>query len=645
MCGKNISSANHYCHDCRTIFCESCVAKVNEEITVCSECGMNLFSTDEKTGTLYCKQCRDAGKENAKLRTIVKERSCCPKCHSTNTTHVDELKSDLKDIYKNIILDCRNILIDFQNFTDFLSLVKQHLMKLRLENPVLIHEPSLETDLLNVMEESTMIERRILNRINNFFLFLKSKQPYFFGNKPWQNEDIAMLETYIHQLQSDFLTFMGQVSESFNQPTDMLATLKTRLDFLTGVKEFFGKYVGKGVITLEKDEFPIISAEDVKLDSDEDDHKGHGHILITNRYFKFIKTQGVVKKSDGLLFSFPLTKLLSTEVTGKVIKRLVLKFQGIELKFNMDKPKMQTLVNYSEQFLDFDRLNKVDLDKVQRIKNFDVNSIFKIKTYIEENINALLNAGDLEALAAKPTGFYTVQDYAGHAGQANSLDPMMPTNGFSSGQESKQAYYPESQLDAARGTYDAIEYSRAANRPPFDDFGGSGHTPVYPKDPAAVTGDPRDFNAYPDERYAPRGSLQHQAQRPAYYAPARQQPPSYQQPIYHPYTEQGSPSPRTAPASQAYEEYDQQAFQARAQKSQETMMIMNALAEAENREGSIQETLRNLESKFETGKVAPSVYFQTHQLFAEKLKDVHRQIEDIKRQLDTANGAYQPPQF
>nr|MDO8110302.1 hypothetical protein [Candidatus Sigynarchaeota archaeon] len=325
------------------------MVKEKEEISVCSECGMNLFATDEKTGEYYCRQCRDEGIDNATIVMVTKEKMVCPKCRSHNTSEIDELKSNLKEKYKNIVIESRSVLDDFSTFTNLLSASKQKLMKLRLETPVMLHEPGMEQEMLTLIEEGSLIERRIMNRIHNFFLFLQSKKPFFFSGKPWQNQDVPVLETYINQLQTDFLSFTAQVSESFNQPLDMLQGLKDRIEFLLGIKEFFIKYINKGVITVDKTEYPVIHVEDVKLDSDDEEHKGHGHVLVTTKSFKFVKSQGYLKKTDALLFSFPVSKLLTTDVTGKIFKRLTLQFQGINLKFNMDKSKMQLLNKYFEQ--------------------------------------------------------------------------------------------------------------------------------------------------------------------------------------------------------------------------------------------------------------------------------------------------------
>ena len=628
ICKRNVKSANYYCHDCHTIFCNSCVVKEREEISVCSECGMNLFTTNEKTGELYCRNCRDEGIDNARIVKVLKEKTLCPnpKCHSPNTSEVEELKSNLKEKYKTIVLDSRNVLDDFSNFTSMLSAAKQRLLKLRLEMPVMLHEPGLEQDMLNLIEEGSSIERRIMNRIYNFFLFLRSKKAYFVDGKTWQNQDIAVLETYINQLQSDFLSFTGQVSESFGQPFEMLQTLKERIDFLMAIKEFFMKYITKGVISLEKGEFPVIHVEGVKLDSDDDEHKGHGHVLVTTRSFKFVKSQGYLRKTDALLFSFPVTKLLSMDVTGRVFKRLSLQFQGISLKLNLEKSQMQVLSKYFEQLLEFEKSNKLDEAKIAKVKSFDINSIFKIKTYIEENISALLNPGDMlvenldNALTPAPQGKDMNFGMAG----AQEFEPSMGS--------SRGLSYNNNMASMAGNQQNQPQYDMFSSNPRqqipsqcFQDdlpvMGGTQQQDYMLKHPAISTGDPRSFTPTQQGIAFSQGNM------------ARTMPAQGFQMYPDEFGTNGN-GIGNMPA-QIANQVQEQALQAALSKAQDIRLLVNQLQLAEQKQVSFQETLRNLEAKFETGKVAPGVYFETHQLFCQKLIELNQQIQQLRNHLNT----------
>ncbi|NMC04775.1 MAG: hypothetical protein GYA24_06170 [Candidatus Lokiarchaeota archaeon] len=685
ICKRNITSANHYCHDCHLIFCDSCVVKEKEDVQVCSECGMNFFATDEKTGDLFCRQCKEEGIDNARIVSVQREKMVCPKCHSPNTSEIDDLKASLKERYKNIVIDSRNVLDDFSNYTSLLSTAKQKLMKLRLELPIMLHEPNLEQDMLGLIEEGTLIERRIMNRIHNFFLFLRSKKPYFFDGKTWMNEDVAILETYINQLQSDFMSFTAQVSESFNQPLELLQSLKERMEFLLTIKECFIKFMNKGVVTLEKMEYPVIHIEDVKMESDDDEQKGHGHVLLTSKYFKFIKSQGYLKKSDALLFSFPVNKLLSTDVAGRIFKRMTVQFQGINLKFNMDKEKMQQLAKYFDQLLDFETENKLDQDKIQRIKAFDVNSIFKIKAYIEENINALLNPGDvsyppvpgMQARAqATPfpagTGISTASsgmeletgmDFPGDDGYGHGMY----------GTGTKQAQNP---LDM-QGIYMQQDVQRPGNECTFAD----GYPRAcYPSDMHPFAGLPptnpqpeptwRTFEI-PPPMAVNNGCMPTFDSRQAQVQQVIDQPcPQYPQPepryagspygcrpAMNPYgmPDPGGVAPSTYPqqgmgtwsASQpgGQNAYQQQYMQAKLQKAQEIRVLVGQLQTIEQRMISVKETMRNLEIKFETGKIPASVYFSTHQLFSEKMIALNQEGQELRQRLNSMQVASRGPQY
>ncbi len=638
------------------IFCDACVVKEKEEVQVCSECGMNLFSTDDKTGEFYCRQCKEEGVDNARIVMVQREKMVCPKCRSPNTSEIDELKSNLKDKYKGIVIDSRNVLEEFSNFTGMLSTAKQKLMKLRLELPVMLHEPGLEQEMLGLIEEGSLIERRIMNRIHNFFLFLRSKKPYFFDGKTWQNQDVAVLETYISQLQSDFMSFTAQVSESFNQPLEMLQSLKDRIEFLLTIKEFFIKYMNKGVISLDKAEFPVIHVEGVKLESDDEEHKGHGHVLLTTRAFKFIKSQGYLKKTDALLFSFPVSKLLSTDIIGRIFKRMALQFQGINLKFNMDKEKMQLLAKYFDQLLNFETVNKLDQDKIQRIKAFDVNSIFKIKAYIEENINALLNPGDTSAMTApgqyvnSPASQFARQQADAAAATDMELEQLLNlADGDAFGQG------PSASRAKGNSSYAPVGFSLDEPADPYADAdmfppGNAQPDPVgqgYLKHPAVSTGDSRYFRPACGRGQGQAQQVMSQAYQ---HVDTRFQSPAF--------------APRTAPAAygspdtgdwgfgtgggmrqQNVDAYQQQVMQARVQKAQEVHMLMSQLQAVEQRIVSIRETMRNLEAKFELGKIAASVYFSTHQLFSEKMISLSQEDQELRQRLASMQSAARGQQF
>ncbi|HME54707.1 MAG TPA: hypothetical protein VKM55_21045 [Candidatus Lokiarchaeia archaeon] len=616
------------------------MVKEREEISVCSECGMNLFTTNEKTGELFCRNCRDEGIDNARIVKVLKEKSLCPnqKCRSPNTSEVEELKSNLREKYKTIVLESRNVLDDFSNFSSMLSAAKQRLLKLRSEMPVMLHEPGLEQDMLNLIDEGSSIERRIMNRIYNFFLFLRSKKPYFVDGKTWQNQDIAVLETYINQLQSDFLSFTAQVSESFGQPFEMLQTLKERIDFLMVIKEFFMKYLNKGVISLEKCEFPVINVENVKLDSDDDEHKGHGHVLVTTKSFKFVKSQGYLKKTDALLFSFPVSKLLSTDVTGRVFKRLSLQFQGISLKLNLNKSQIQVLSKYFEQLLDFEKANKLDQDKIAKIKSFDINSIFKIKTYIEENINALLNPGDIPMgnLDTAPSSMAQNKDVNyGMAGTQEFEPSAAPSRGLL--YHNNAANMVASQQNQLNDIFNDISRSQANSQGFQDDFslmGTSQQQPDYGqapylKHPAISTGDPRAFTQTQQAMAFSQGNMARPLQSPLLQG----YPDDYSM------NGNGSGNIPARIATQVQE----QAMQAALSKAQDIRLLVNQLQSAEQKQVSFQETLKNLEAKFETGKISSMVYFETHQLFCQKLIELNQQIQQLRNQLNVMQ--YQGTRF
>ncbi|MFX0099297.1 MAG: hypothetical protein ACFFCS_06910 [Candidatus Hodarchaeota archaeon] len=606
---------------------------------------MNLLATDEKSGELYCKQCRLEGNENSELVKITKEENVCPKCHSTNTSEIDDLKNDLTEQYKNIILDCRNILHDFHNFSNSLSLVKQKLVKLRLEDPVIIHEPGLEEEILAIIQDSVSIEQRIINRVKNFFLFLKSKKPYFFSGKPWQNQDFSILETYIQQLQADFVLFMGQVSETFNDPMDSLQNLKDRLSYLESIKDFYQIYMNKGTISLGKHEFPVIFVEDVKIESD-DDHKGHGHILLTTKNFKYVKSQGVWKKTDSLLFSFPIDKILSVDVSGKIFKRLNIQFQGINLKFNIDKDLLPRIKKAFDDIYYFEENNPLSHDKIMKIKNYDMNSIFKIKVYIEENINALLSSDDgygdrrtrtesqvddygtTSSMPMQEIDDFNIEfnNWGANDGNRNPQEG----NPFNIFQDSMPEAQPINQRDSIEGAFSTSRYDNTMNkfaysRAPHNDqrLGIMREsTPAYQREAVPLPQDPQETPIFGDIFQDNYGGNEFKGNIKKDFN-TNTDPKGF-----HGFHANNSRYPRVHPSG------SNQSMQ----KAQETRYLMSILRNYEHKQISLNETLKNLEIKFNLGKVAPNVYFQTHQLFQEKLIGVQQEILVIRSKLNRLNG-------
>ncbi|MHA1700414.1 MAG: hypothetical protein ACTSWN_16370 [Promethearchaeota archaeon] len=391
ICKQNIISAQHYCQDCRIVFCDDCKVQEKREILVCSNCGLNLLANNEKTGELYCSQCGPEISSESGLVKIYKEEIACPNCGSTNTSDVAELQNKLKAQYRDIIIDSRNVLRDFENFYNLLSLVKQKLLRLRFDPPAIIHQPRFEDEIYSMMKEALVIEQRVLNRFNGLFTLIKGKLPYFNGTRSWKTFDFPMIESFIHQLHTDFLRFIGDISEAFTRPLEVIENIKVRIRYYEEIKNFFIKYIHGGIISLKRDEYPVIYIEDVKIESD-DDYKGRGHVLITTKNVIFIRIQGLLKKSDSLLFSYPVNKLVSIDNKGRIIKKLNLRFEGISISFIMDKAKRSLMVKYLEQILDFENNNKINDEKLLKIKDFDINSMYRVKRFIEENINSLISA-------------------------------------------------------------------------------------------------------------------------------------------------------------------------------------------------------------------------------------------------------------
>ncbi|MHA1847315.1 MAG: hypothetical protein ACTSXU_06695 [Promethearchaeota archaeon] len=643
ICRKNISSANHYCHDCQTIFCDECEIKEKEDILICSECGMNLLAADDKTGELYCKQCHDEGNVNSRLITITREKSVCPKCKSTNTSDIDEFKSKLKERYKDIILESRTILNDFQNFANYISIVKQKLLKLRLEPPVLSHDPNLEKEMLQVFNEVNVIEQRILKRLRNFFLFLDSKNIFFFSRKTWRSEDFSVLESYVAQLESDFTLFLGQISESFNQPLDILQSMKNKIEFLEKIKNIFRQYQSSGIINLERDEYPVYFIENVKIENDDNHAKIAGNVLITSKKFLVIKTQGFIKKINEMVFSLPIDKLLSFEIVGKVFKRLSLQFQGINLKLNVDKKGMNVLVLYLKKLSDFMVNNKIDLDNVMKIKEFDLNSIFKIKTFIENNINILIQEKEETANVIHQMAVPAIENPDNNPSQLmndslreqnlfhelaknihadNSLEFGVPLNDYpddfaaidTSVETHKRLERIKEQIDKFNQYHNRIMSNVNHRRMQVNaqiPFNRPGWQPN------------RNYNVNPSQNYRTR-------QQPVDFQdnlePRRDQ---YQ----FKFERQDKWSTNSFQEPATTRSFDQDLTERRFIRRNQFKQLVTALQSYKTKIYAINETLSNLEQKFESGKVSANVYFQTHQLFKEKLLLLKQEMQEIRREL------------
>nr|MDO8118043.1 hypothetical protein [Candidatus Sigynarchaeota archaeon] len=77
----------------------------------------------------------------------------------------------------------------------------------------------------------------------------------------------------------------------------------------------------------------------------------------------------------------------------------------------------------------------------------------------------------------------------------------------------------------------------------------------------------------------------------------------------------------------------------RMQRANQTKYLAAVMRSCEQKQIAIRETMKNLDYKFELGKIAPNVYFQTHTLFAERLVALDQEIQDIKVQLQQNHAA------
>nr|MDO8115124.1 hypothetical protein [Candidatus Sigynarchaeota archaeon] len=267
-----------------------------------------------------------------------------------------------------------------------------------------------------------------------------------------------------------------------------------------------------------------------------------------------------------------------------------------------------------------------------------------IKTYIEENINALLNPDSIS-----PQQVTTPRQGMNYApltdldfefpGDSGFNDPSNPAN-------TDQKSMPSNQIGVDQ--QDPAAFMQ-------DDQGFLGddllaqdfQSPAALKNPAVSTGDPRLYNPGIDPRVAP--------QRRDAFTLGRDGAGASQQFFQRAGQSMSAvPDPRTgvkgnaggfvdswnAPARGNYpvnmaNQVAQQAMQIRLQKSQEVRTLINQLQVDEQKQASIKETMRNLDAMFELGKVTAHVYFQTHQLFTEKLITLGQEMQELRTQLSS----------
>ncbi|MHA1819233.1 MAG: hypothetical protein ACTSU2_03470 [Promethearchaeota archaeon] len=113
-----------------------------------------------------------------------------------------------------------------------------------------------------------------------------------------------------------------------------------------------------------------------------------GILLITDQYIYFLHEKGFRKKNMLLLFKLDINHLESVKETGKITKKLSLKFNHGTYNFKMSKEKRLQVEEFILSAKSFSA-NKIDEESLNAIQKLNI-SLDKLKAILEETIFTLI---------------------------------------------------------------------------------------------------------------------------------------------------------------------------------------------------------------------------------------------------------------
>ncbi len=386
FCERNIKLA-YYCEECGASCCSDCLNEEKLDSFMCQVCDSKNIEIQNGTAK---KMCKDCGSD--KILRITQNIKSCPKCHSHKIINIYEKKEELEQKFLELIKDTRTFVGPIRDIVNKLFILEHKIKKAR-EPPVrCYHYPQMESDLLALFKLAEYLKSNLLEKINLHFKYLTMNNEYFFDIHAQPNSNLRIIEGILENLSRSFDSIKEFINNNIKTINERIEPFQKNLNFLDKIKNLFATY--KRCINLAEDEKPVYAIKaklSNGLNTQDAFKKTKGILFVTDLDLTFVHSHGLIKKSKELIFKAPVKDLIKVKDIGKIFKKLYIEFAYGKYEFSLYSNKaIPKVIEYVLLAKDFEEKAIFDGRAAQDLVEIDLD-LNDLVNFIEEGINSFFS--------------------------------------------------------------------------------------------------------------------------------------------------------------------------------------------------------------------------------------------------------------
>jgi hypothetical protein len=385
FCQRNVKLA-YYCEDCGVSCCSDCLHEEKIDSYICQECNSKNIIVPESGNK---KTCKDCGTDNI-IRSNQLLKSC-PKCHSHQIINIYEKKEDLEKNFMELIKNSRSFIDPLRDLLNSLYSLKNKILDARAPPVRCYHYPTMELDLLSLFKLFIYAKENLIEKIRNFIQHLSINKEYFFDIYIQQNSNIRIIEDILENLNRSYNSIIDFIENNVNTINTSIVNLSKNLVFIDKITFYFKNYIK--FLNLAEEEKPVyaIYAKLANgLNTEDKYRKNKGILFITNFDLSFVREHGKRRKKKDGIFKAPVKDLTKVQIRGKIFKRLYIEFPYGRYEFTLPPNSISRVLDYLLLARCFDETVIYDKLAAKKLYNIEVD-LGDISNYIEEAINSFFS--------------------------------------------------------------------------------------------------------------------------------------------------------------------------------------------------------------------------------------------------------------
>ncbi len=386
FCQKHVKLA-YYCEECGVSCCSDCLHDERVDYFICQECNSKNIEFFDSNGKKVCKDC---GTEN--INKVTQHLKSCPKCHSHKILNIYEKKEELEQKFLDLIKDTRSFIQPLRDIINELYILR-HKIKVARSPPIkCFHYPKMESELLVLFRQIIHIKETLLEKINTHFRHLALNKEFFFEIYNQPNSNIRIIENILDNVFRSHESINKFITDNNKELYEKLDGFQKNLKFIEKIKKLFLPY--KRFLNLAEDEKPVYAVKTTLINGMNHQNKfikkNKGLLFITNFDLSFVHEYGMIKKKQELIFKAPINDLINLADKGKIFKKLFVQFDYGKYEFSFPANIISKVIDYivlARSFQEHDLYNYEIATNLQEI-DIDLNDLMR---YIEEGINSFFS--------------------------------------------------------------------------------------------------------------------------------------------------------------------------------------------------------------------------------------------------------------